>query len=131
MSQEHVSKRLGKGFSLASVYRWEAGVDLPTFDKMTRLAMLYGKSLDWLAGWTNCREVFDYGKVVVDREALSEIDEAVESSRSIDHLMPELIRGAGLNCAWPVPRQPMMLDREAAIPIQHRLDEAYRRLCDF
>lgn len=128
MSQEQVSKTLGKGFSLASLYRWEAGVDLPSFDKMTRLGKLYGTSLDWLAGSTECRDVFDHGKVVVDREALDQIDALAESGKGLDDLPERLIRSPGLNCAWPVPKHPMMLDRDAAESVEHRLREIYERL---
>ncbi len=127
MSQDHVSKTLGKGFSLASLYRWEAGVDLPSFDKMTRLAELYGASLDWFAGATHCREVFDYGKVVVDRDALDQIDSFAKSGKSLADLPESLIRHPGLNCAWPVPKDPMLMEREAALSIEHRLHDIYEQ----
>ena len=128
MSQEAVSKRLGRGFSLASLYRWEAGVDLPSFDKMARLANLYGSSLDWLAGSTDCRQVFRAGKLVVDRDALKKIDEVADGGLSLDELPRELVRSPGLNAAWPVPKRPMMLDAAAAHSIETRLHTLYEKL---
>lgn len=128
MSQEQVSKTLGRGFSLASMYRWESGIDLPTFDKMARLAELYRTSLDWLAGRTDCKDVFVHGKVVVDRDAMRTIDELAEAGKALADLPPGIEHGAGLSCAWPVPRRPMMLDREAAVTIEHHLRDAYQKL---
>lgn len=127
MSQDAVSKRLGRGFSLASLYRWEAGVDLPSFDKMTRLATLYGTSLDWLAGFTEFRDVFDRGKIVVDRDALAEVDRLAQSGKGLDDLPPGLVH-EGLNCAWPIPRNPMVMENEAAHSIEMRLKAIYDRL---
>ncbi|MCA8943965.1 MAG: helix-turn-helix domain-containing protein [Planctomycetes bacterium] len=129
MSQDAVSKSLGRGFSLASLYRWEAGVDLPSFDKMTRLARLYGTSLDWLAGFTEFRDVFAPGKVVVDRDALAKVDALAQSGKSLAEVPKELLHD-GLNCAWPVPRNPMVMDSGAAHSIEMRLRSIYQRLRD-
>jgi transcriptional regulator with XRE-family HTH domain len=128
MSQESVSSALGRGFSLASLYRWEAGVDLPSFDKMARLARHYGASLDWLAGSTSCRDVFYHGHIVVDRDALQQIGELVDQGRSLDDVPAELLRPPGLNCAWPIPKNPMMLDQSAAESVEHRLHAMFEKL---
>jgi len=114
-----VVKKLGEGFSEATLYRWESGSADPPFAKVHVLADLYGVSLDWLASRTDSRATHRVGpdKILVDRERV----EQLHSLRPGDPVPSDLIapRFGGV---WVVPERLDILDGRDAETFRVQID---------
>ena len=126
MSQEEVSQRFG--LPTRSLTRWENGRCEPGFEKVVRLAELYGVSADWIAGRTSIETCIRPGMVLVDDEALSQMEALVTHGKTVRDVPAQLLRKPGINYAVVVPTAPTVIASAAAGPVESRMRALWKAL---
>lgn len=127
LTQEQVSAKLGDGFSTASLYRWENGKEMPSLDKAATLASLYDVSLDWLVGRAQCSSLLVPGRVLIDVHATKLVEQAAENG-SMRDLPPHLLRRPGIDYAWRVPDEMLILPADAAEAVERAMQTYFEYL---
>lgn len=126
MSQEAVGQQLG--FPVRSITRWENGKCDPGFEKVVRMAELYGASMDWIAGRTSIETCIKPGMVMIDNHALDELDLLVAKGKTLRDVPLCLVRKPGINYAVVVPEAPCVVAAGAAGSVEARMRSLWKQL---
>jgi len=133
LSQEEAAARIGS--TTRSLTRWENAECDPGFGTARQLAQAYGVSLDWLAGRTLVRGVLEGGGVLLDEDVLDTVKVLVDKRMTLRDIPPAMLRGAGLHCAFVIPRRPRLLKPEdaqaVAVEVQALIDRLSRAEREF
>lgn len=125
LKQEEVGRILG--LPKDTISRWERGRNEPGFTLISRLSELYKVSLDWLAGHANHPSGLRTGHTIVNVQALQALRHAVKQRQTMGEINC-IMRGPGLDIAWDVPDEPMVLPTAEAKALHVECERAVEDL---
>jgi transcriptional regulator with XRE-family HTH domain len=126
LSQEETCRQLG--CTTRSLTRWENGECDPGYTNVHSLAELHKVSLDWLAGRSTVRQPLQSGQVVIDEGAMDVIKKLVESGKSLSDVPAHLVRHPGVDYAFVVPENVMVMGIDAARAVDAQMQTWLKQL---